>query len=208
MALRGLYAITPDWDDTARLLAAVSQSIEGGAVMVQYRNKRADVALRHEQASELLALCQNHDIPLIINDDLRLAAMVDADGLHLGGGDGSLTEARLILGPEKIIGLSCYADLSRALTAEDEGADYVAFGRFYPSRTKPAASPAPLELLTQAQRHLQISVAAIGGIDSANAPDLIRAGADFVAVIAALFEAADIRAAAQGFQALFSEEPA
>lgn len=204
-AVKGLYAITPDQADTGKLLAVVRQALEGGARWVQYRNKSADAALLHEQACELLSLCRLFGVPLIINDNLRLAALTDADGVHLGAGDGSVAEARIILGPDKIVGVSCYNSLPLGLEAERRGADYVAFGSFFPSPTKPAAVVAPLALLGEAKRSLTIPVVAIGGITLKNAAKLIAAGADAVAVISALFESADIKAAAQEFARLFKE---
>lgn len=200
----GLYAITPECADTERLLRMVEQALEGGARLVQYRNKGGDVAQRHEQASELLALCRQYHAPLIVNDDLRLADLTGADGVHLGRDDGGVREARLILGPGKIIGVSCYNDLRRALEAEMHGADYAAFGSFFASSTKPNAVAAPLTLLREAKLRLQIPVVAIGGITADNAGMLIEAGADAVAVISALFDSPDIRTEAGRFAALFS----
>ncbi|MBZ0091458.1 MAG: thiamine phosphate synthase [Sulfuricellaceae bacterium] len=199
----GLYAITPDTADTPVLLEQVRQALEGGAQAVQYRNKSGDAALRHEQGSELLALCREFSIPLIVNDDVRLADLIGADGVHLGQDDSRLSAARVILGPDKIIGISCYADLGRALAAEREGADYVAFGRFFPSQTKPDAPPAPLSLLREAKQRLRIPIVAIGGIDLDNAARLVAAGADAVAVVSALFGADDIRLTAECFAARF-----
>ncbi len=181
-------------------------ALEGGAAAVQYRDKSGDAALRHEQASELLVLCHRHRVPLIVNDDVRLADLVGADGVHLGKDDGSVPHARLILGPDAIIGVSCYADLGRALEAEKEGADYVAFGSFFPSATKPGAPPAPPALLTEAKRRLSLPVTAIGGITPDNFGILVSAGADAVAVISALFEAEDIRTTAALFAARFATQ--
>ncbi len=201
--IRGLYAITPEMPDTAALLAKVKAALSGGARLVQYRSKSRDVALRHEQAAELRALCRAHAVPLIINDDVRLAVLTDADGVHLGEEDASLREARINLGPDKIIGVSCYQDLARARRAEAEGADYVAFGSFYPSPTKPGARPCPIGLLAEAKGALKLPVVAIGGITPENAAALVAAGADAVAVISALFDAPDIAAVAAQFDSLF-----
>lgn len=201
----GLYAITPECADTAALLLRVQQALEGGARLVQYRNKEGDAALRHEQASELLALCRRFRVPLIINDDLRLADLTGADGVHLGKDDGGVRQARLILGPEKIIGVSCYNDLQLALEAQSQGADYAAFGSFFASPTKPGAVVAPLALLREAKQRLRIPLVAIGGISADNAGTLIEAGADAVAVISALFDSDDIRAAATRFAVLFEK---
>jgi len=201
--ISGLYAITPEHSDTARLLEQVRAVLTGGASVVQYRNKSNEVALLHEQASELLALCHEFHVPLIINDSLRLADLTGADGLHLGREDGSLRQARIVLGGEKIIGVSCYNSLELALEAEANGADYVAFGSFFPSSTKPGAVAAHLGLLQEAKVRLNIPIVAIGGITLDNAPALIEAGADAVAVISGLFEAPDIQLAAQLYSQLF-----
>ncbi len=203
----GLYAITPETEDTARLLAQVEAALTGGAAAVQYRDKSNDVARRHEQASELLTLCQGFGVPLIINDDLRLADLCDADGVHLGRDDGSVAKARVILGPDKFIGASCYQSLDLALAAQAEGADYVAFGSFYPSATKPQAERAELALLHAARSAIHVPIIAIGGITPANALALLDAGADSMAVLTALFDAPDIRAAAHAFNQLFASEP-
>jgi thiamine-phosphate pyrophosphorylase len=202
--IKGLYAITPECADTAVLLDQAQQVLRGGATLLQYRSKAEDVALKHAQATELLALCRSFHVPLIINDDMRLATLIDADGLHIGENDASLKEARINLGPDKIIGVSCYQDLQRALQCAEQGADYVAFGSFYPSATKPQAPPCPLDLLTQAKAKLDLPVVAIGGITPDNAPALIAAGADAVAVISALFDAPDIELAAHIFTSLFA----
>jgi len=202
----GVYAITPDTADTEHLLTQVEYALAGGIAAVQYRDKSGDVARRHAQASELVALCRQYGVPLIVNDDLRLADLVDADGVHLGRDDGSLTEARIILGPEKFIGASCYQSLDLARAAQAAGADYVAFGSFFASPTKPAAPRAALELLREATAAIHVPLVAIGGITLANAAQLIDAGADAIAVLSALFDAPDIRAAARDFNQLFATE--
>jgi len=191
----GLYAITPETADTARLLAQVEAALAGGVAVVQYRDKSDDVARRHEQASELVALCHRFNVPLIINDDLRLADLTDADGVHLGRDDGSVAKARIILGHDKFIG------------AQADGADYVAFGSFYPSTTKPEAARAEPDLLITAALCLQIPIVAIGGITYNNASPLLDAGADSLAIQSALFDAADPRAAAYQLNQLFQAEP-
>ena len=199
----GLYAVTPDVADTPGLLATAEAALAGGARLLQYRNKSASTALRLLQGRALLALCREYQVPLIINDHLDLALALDADGLHLGAGDGSLTAARVRLGPEKILGASCYGELERACEAERLGADYVAFGSFFTSSVKPGAMRAPRALLRNAKRRLSVPVVAIGGITLDNAPQLIAAGADGVAVISALFGADDVKLAARRFSALF-----
>ena len=202
--IKGLYAITPECADTAQLLDKVKQVLRGGAALVQYRSKSDDVALKHEQATELLKLCQAYYVPLIINDDMRLAALIEADGVHLGETDPALKEARINLGPNSIIGVSCYQDLERAAHLAAQGANYVAFGSFYPSPTKPQAKPCPLSLLTAAHAKISVPIIAIGGITPDNAPELIRAGADAVAVISALFDAPDIELTATLFTSFFA----
>lgn len=202
----GLYAITSATPDTERLLTQVEAALAGGAAAVQYRDKSDDVARRHEQASELVALCRRFGVPLIVNDDLRLADLADADGVHLGRDDGSVREARIILGKGKLIGASCYQDLALAQAAQDAGANYVAFGSFFPSQTKPAAARADVTLLREAARALRLPIVAIGGITAANATPLLDAGADSLAVLSALFDAPDPRAAAHALNQLFVTE--
>lgn len=205
MRLRGLYAVTPDLADTAELLRRVRLAMAGGARLVQYRNKPADPVLRREQSMALLGLCRRQGVPLILNDDLRLALEIGADGVHLGREDGDLAAARAALGAGKLLGISCYGDLERAREARRLGADYVAFGSFFASPTKPAAGRAPLTLPAAARAELGLPVCAIGGITLENAPQLIAAGADLLAVISDLFEAPDIRARAAAYTSLFSE---
>ncbi len=202
----GIYALTTETADTEGLLMQVEAALAGGVAAVQYRDKSGDVARRHEQASELVALCRRFGVPLIVNDDLRLADLADADGVHLGRDDGSLREARIILGKDKLIGASCYQSLELALAAQAAGANYVAFGSFFASPTKPAASRAPLELLREAGSVIQLPLVAIGGITLANAPQLLDAGADSLAVLSALFGAPDIQATAHDLNQLFETE--
>lgn len=201
----GVYALTPETADTACLLAWVEAALAGGVAAVQYRDKSADVARRHEQASELAALCRRFGVPLIVNDDLRLADLAGADGVHLGRDDASVREARIILGPKKFVGASCYQSLELAHAAQTAGADYVAFGSFFASPTKPAAPRASLDLLREARPAIHLPIVAIGGITPANAPALIDAGADAIAVLSALFDAPDVRARAQTLSRLFIE---
>ena len=206
-AISGLYAITPETPGikgTAQLLVNTRAALAGGARIVQYRSKSTDIAFKHEQATELLALCRGFRVPLIINDDVRLAALTDADGVHLGQNDTRLIEARINLGPDKIIGVSCYQDLARALRFEAEGADYVAFGSFFTSPTKPEAPLCPLSLLHAAKAQLHLPIVAIGGITLDNAQSLVDAGADALAVISALFDAPNVEACAQAFSDLFA----
>jgi len=200
---RGLYAITPDWRDTARLLSVTELILTGGAVLLQYRNKLADAALAHAQASALLGLCRRYQVPLLINDDVALATEIGADGAHIGRDDGELAAARARLGAKAIIGVSCYADLHRARDATMGGADYVAFGAMFASPTKRHAPPAPMSLLGAA-RAFDKPVACIGGITADNAAPLVAAGADLLAVISDLYEAAEPRERATAYTALFA----
>lgn len=202
----GLYAITDQTlcASTPRLLEKVKQAIAGGAVAVQYRNKLAPPAEKEAQAQQLALLCRELSVPLIINDDPTLAQRIRAQGVHLGKDDISIAEARKILGHEIIIGVSCYNELWRAERAVEQGADYIAFGSFFPSGTKPQAVRADRSILVQAKKQFPaIPLVAIGGITPQNASLLIDAGADLVAVIQALFEPNDSQAAAQAFTRLF-----
>ena len=204
---QGLYAITPDESDTARLLEMAACVLAGCPVLLQYRNKPACPALRYEQASRLLALCRTAETPLIINDDLDLAVRIAADGVHLGRGDGHTSFARRALdalGPGRIVGVSCYGEWGRAVAGAAAGADYVAFGAMFASSTKPEAPHAPLELLTRARRELKpgVAVVAIGGVTLDNAGQLFEAGADLVASVSDVFGAADPGARAAAYQAL------
>ncbi|MFN4324587.1 MAG: thiamine phosphate synthase [Azonexus sp.] len=203
--LRGLYAITPDCADGERLLADVGAALAGGCRIVQYRDKISPKPEQVRRARALRALTRQHDARLLINDDLALCALVDADGVHLGRDDGNLRAARAILGPERILGASCYADLSLARAAHTAGADYVAFGAVFPSATKPQAVRAQPGLFAEARHHLGTTTCAIGGITLANAPSLIAAGADLLAVITDLFSAPDIAARAAAYQRLFEK---
>lgn len=206
--IEGLYAVTPDDPDTQHLVGSVRLALEGGARLVQYRNKAADAALQLAQAAALRALTRDFDALLIINDDAALARTVDADGVHLGQGDAAPAQARALLGAGKIIGVSCYNRLALAASAVAAGADYVAFGAFYPSTVKPGAAVATLDLLREARASIALPIVAIGGISAENGRALVEAGADALAVISALFGAADVRAAAGKFGKLFIRESA
>jgi thiamine-phosphate pyrophosphorylase len=202
-ALNGLYAVTPDEADTSQLVERVADALAGGVRLIQYRNKTARPARRLEQARALRSVCTQVGARLIVNDHVDLARSVDADGVHVGAEDAGLEEARAALGPDKIVGVSCYNRLELARAAEARGADYVAFGSFFPSSVKPQAVRAPIELLQQARSELRVPIVAIGGITLDVAPRLIAAGADALAVISALFDATDISKAAVDFSALF-----
>lgn len=199
---RGLYAITADESDTARLLQRVEIVLQAGATWLQYRNKHADTQLRREQARALLPLCHQYGVPLIVNDDWKLAATIGADGAHLGEDDDALSAARRALGENAILGASCYDSLALAQRAVDAGASYVAFGAFFPSPTKPHARRASPDLLRDAAR-LGVSRVAIGGITADNAGSLIEAGADLVAVISGVFDAPDPAVATRAYLACF-----
>jgi len=201
-SIKGLYAITPDELDTALLLGKVRAALAGGAEVLQYRNKRANQALLSVQAHALRALTQEFGVTYIINDDADLALQVDADGVHLGGEDGSVATARARLGADKLVGVSCYNRLLLAQQAEAAGADYIAFGAFFASSVKPAAVVADVELLHQARQESQLPIVAIGGITVANGAQLLQAGADALAVISAVFSAADVERAARQFSVL------
>lgn len=196
VAVHGLYAITPDLDDTGRLVALVEAALAGGARTVQYRNKTADAALRATQAARLAALCSAHRCPLIVNDHVDLALSIDGAGLHVGADDyahlDALRRLRARLGRDRILGVSCYRDVPLAVAAVAAGADYVAFGSVFPSSTKPSAPPAALTTFGEA-RHLGVALVGIGGITAANLPSLIAAGADAAAVIGELFSSGDSR---------------
>ena len=201
-APRGLYLITPDDVDTARLLARTAPLLAAGATWLQYRNKVAGEALRHEQAVALQGLCLQAGVPLIINDDLRLARAIGAAGVHLGEDDGDIAAARALLGAEAIIGSSCYDRLELAETAVAAGADYVAFGAFFPTRSKTGTRHADPRLLGEAAS-LGVPRVAIGGITPDNARALVEAGADLVAVISGVYDAADPVASVHAYRQSF-----
>lgn len=201
--LRGLYAITPDQANRDALLAGVEAALRGGCRLLQYRDKVSAMPERVRRARALRDLTARHGARLLINDDIALACLVDADGVHLGRDDGCLPAARALLGPDKLLGASCYADFARAQAASRAGADYVAFGAVFPSPTKPEAPRAGLELFTRARAELAAPSCAIGGITLDQAPALIAAGADLIAVITDLFGAADVTARAAAYQHLF-----
>jgi len=204
--LRGLYAVTPADNLLPRLSTLVGLALEGGVRLVQYRNKDAPMPLKRSQAAELLRICHAHDARLIINDDVWLAIEIGADGVHLGRGDSDPVMARQALGPKRLLGVSCYDDVELAIAAEAAGADYVAIGSMFASPTKPAATRASLELITETRHQVKVPVAAIGGIKLENAPEVIKAGADMVAVVSDLFDAMDIKGRATAFQKLFDKK--
>jgi thiamine-phosphate pyrophosphorylase len=206
--LAGVYALTPDDNLLPRLTALVESALKGGVKWVQYRNKIAPKPLRRAQANELLRLCRAHGAKLIINDDVWLAVEIGADGAHLGRTDlpgGNFKTARDALGPKRILGVSCYDDLARAEVAAEAGADYLAVGSVFASASKPDATSASLETVVEAKRRFKVPVCAIGGITVKNAPQVLAAGADMLAVLSDLFDAMDIQKQAEKFQKLFKD---
>lgn len=204
--LCGLYAITDSqlMPDTDSLLFHVEQALRGGAQVIQYRDKSVDQTKRRQQALALVDLCNQFNRPLLINDDVELARTVSAHGVHLGQSDGIVSQARDYLGADRIIGNTCHDSLALAHAAVTQQADYVAFGAFFLSSTKPDASPAPLSLLREARSSLPVPVVAIGGINMDNAGQVIEAGADMIAVIHSLFASKDICAQANQFAQRFN----
>lgn len=203
---KGLYAITDNLNlTTGELIDKTEQILGNGAVMLQYRNKDRDPAIRQSQAASLQKLCRRFNVPFIVNDDIELARTINADGVHLGRDDTSCRKARIMLGPASIIGISCYNDLERALVMEHSGASYVAFGAFFPTRTKTDTVKADPELLQTAKQKLTLPIVAIGGITPENGNALIDAGADFLAVVGGLYAAADAAVATRNYVRLFNE---
>ena len=202
--MRGLYLVTPNWNDTERLLAATEAALRGGAALVQYRHKDADAVLRIEQATALLALCRRHGTPLVINDHLDLCMHLDADGVHVGGTDIAVDHARRLLGADKIVGASCYGELALARAAQAAGASYAAFGGFYPSTVKKYTFVTAPALLTEARAELALPLVVIGGMTPQNAAPLVARGADMVAAITSVYAEADPESAARRFSMLFA----
>lgn len=206
-ALRGLYAITSAelCRQPALLVASVAAALTGGARLIQYRDKENAAATRDAVARELLVLCRARGARLIVNDDVALAARIGADGVHLGAADLPPGEARSRLGADAVIGVSCANRLERALAAQAGGASYVAFGRFFASRTKPEAPQAELSLLREARAALRIPICAIGGVTPETVPALLGAGADLVAAVEGVFGAIDVAATARAYARHFRE---
>ena len=202
--LRGLYGITPEDRALPLLLQQVEAALAGGMRVLQYRSKSTDAKRRAEEAQALCRLCHAHGARLIINDDVALALRIGADGAHLGRDDGDLSAARSALGPQRLLGASCYNELALAQRALAAGADHVAFGAAYASRTKPNASHAALTLYQRARASLQAPIIAIGGITPDNAAPLVAAGVDALALVSGLFDGADIRLAAESISSLYS----
>ena len=204
MALkRGLYLVTPDWDDTERLLRVSEEALRGGAVVLQYRHKTANAAQAFEQAEALLALCRRHGVPMIFNDNVELCLDSDADGMHVGGTDSKVSDVRAAVGNGKIVGASCYGSLALAHEAAQAGASYIAFGGFYPSQVKQYEVGTPPELIAQAKAAIDLPVVVIGGMTVENAAPLVAQGADMAAAISAVYAAVEPEAMARKFIALW-----
>jgi thiamine-phosphate pyrophosphorylase len=205
--MQGLYLVTPNWDDTARLLDLSEQALAaGGIALLQYRHKEAGPALREEQAGALLGLCRRYKVPFIVNDHIALCQQIDADGVHVGGTDTEVAQVRSQLGAHKIVGASCYGELALALDAQAAGASYVAFGGFYPSLVKKYAVTTKLEILDQAREATAVPTVVIGGMTPENAAPLVARGADMVAAISSVYQAESVAAAVKRFNALFTEQ--
>jgi thiamine-phosphate pyrophosphorylase len=204
--MQGLYLVTPDWDDTARLLDATEAALAAGVGLLQYRHKTASEALRYEQAGRLLELCRRYGVPFIVNDHIAICRELNADGIHVGGTDAGVAEARALVGPDRIVGASCYGELQRAHDAAAAGASYVAFGGFYPSRVKKYAVTTPPQIVADARNALPLTpVVVIGGMTPQNAAPLVGQGAHMVAAISSVYLAIDIAGAVHAFRALFGE---
>jgi thiamine-phosphate pyrophosphorylase len=201
--MKGLYLVTPDWDDTDALIKATETALSVGVGLLQYRHKTANGELRLEQASALLKLCRQHNVPFIVNDHIDLCIALDADGIHVGGTDASVAVVRTLIGKDKILGASCYGDFALAEQAQIAGASYVAFGGFYPSRVKKYEVSTPASIVSKAKSQLTLPVCVIGGMTPENAKPLVKEGADMVAAISSVYSADDIAIAAKEFAALF-----
>ena len=202
--MRGLYLVTPDWIDTAALLKTTEDALAAGVALVQYRHKTASEQQRREQASGLLALCRRYRTPFIVNDHIGLCLELGADGVHVGGLDASVAEARAALGSGKIVGASCYGDKQLARDASANGASYVAFGGFYPSRVKQYPVTTPPDIVGWATAEIALPCVVIGGMTPANAAPLVGRGAVMVAAISSVYGAPDVKLAVRGFNRLFA----
>jgi thiamine-phosphate pyrophosphorylase len=204
--IKGLYAVTPEEKDLFVLSSQVESCIKGGARLIQYRSKTLSKIEQNKQARKIKMVCDYYKVPLIINDDIELCRILDADGVHLGENDDSLEKARLILGPSKIIGVSCYNSIDRVKKAVDKGATYIALGACFPTITKPNAPTASLDLIALVLKKFKIPVVAIGGINLENIELLINEGINCVAVINSLFKTKDIEGMARQFSSLIKKE--
>jgi thiamine-phosphate pyrophosphorylase len=201
--MKGLYLVTPDWDDTEALIKATEIALSAGVGLLQYRHKTASGELRVEQAGALLKLCRQHNVPFIVNDHIDLCIALDADGIHVGGTDASVAVVRTLIGKDKILGASCYGDFAMAEQAQIAGASYVAFGGFYPSRVKKYEVSTPASIVSKAKSELTLPVCVIGGMTPENSKPLVKEGADMVAAISSVYSADDIATAVKEFAALF-----
>jgi thiamine-phosphate pyrophosphorylase len=200
--IKGLYAVTPEEKNLCVLIPQIEACIKGGVRLIQYRSKTLSKIVQNKQAREIKMVCDYHKVPLIINDDIELCRILDADGVHLGENDDSLEKARLVLGPSKIIGVSCYNSIDRVKEAADKGATYIALGACFPTITKPNAPTASLDLIALVLKEFKIPVVAIGGINLENIEILINAGVNCFALINGLFKAKDIEGTAKQFLSL------
>ena len=204
--IKGLYAVTPEEKDLFALSSQVESCIKGGARLIQYRSKILSKTEQQIQARKIKKICDYYKVPLIINDDIELCRILDADGVHLGENDDSLVKARLVLGPSKIIGVSCYNSIDRVKIAVDKRATYIALGACFPTTTKPYAPKASLDLIALVVKNFKIPVVAIGGINLENIELLINEGVNCIAVINSLFKVNDIEGTARQFSSLLNRE--
>ncbi|SFG96543.1 thiamine-phosphate pyrophosphorylase [Duganella sp. CF458] len=202
--MQGLYLVTPNWDDTEKLLEVTEQALRAGIALLQYRHKDASPALRREQGGALRELCHKYSVPFLVNDHVALCRELGADGVHLGGTDAPLAEVRASLGPNKLIGASCYGELARAQAAQAAGASYVAFGGFYPSKVKQYAVTTQPSILRHAREVIEVPLCVIGGMTPQNAAPLVAEGAHLVAAITSVYLAGDAGAAVREFQSIIS----
>ena len=206
--MQGLYLVTPNWDDTQRLLTVTEKALgalDGGVCLLQYRHKTASASLRLAQAQALQSLCRAYRVPFIINDFIELCLQIDADGVHVGGTDASVAETHALVGDKKIVGASCYGDFSLAQQAQEAGASYVAFGGFYPSVVKQYPVTTQADIVNRAKSELRVPQVVIGGMTVDLARPLIARGANMVAVISSVFNADNPAEVVREFQSLFSE---
>ena len=197
--LSGLYAITDSKLMGSDLISKTEQAILGGINILQYRNKTAHSEQQEQEALKLAQLCKKNNVLFLINDNVELALKVNADGVHLGQEDTPLQQAREQLGKDKVIGVTCHNKVELAVEAQKNGADYVAFGRFFNSKTKPSAPPADLSLLSESKKSISLPIVAIGGITQETAPLLLEEGVDMLAVIHGIFAQDDILSATHQF---------
>ena len=202
--IKGLYAVTPEQTDLFLLISQVESCIKGGARLIQYRCKKLSKIEQSKQARKIKIVCDYYKVPLIINDDIELCRILDADGVHLGENDDSLEKARLVLGPSKIIGVSCYNSIDRVKKAVDKGATYIALGACFPTITKPNAPTASLDLIALVLKEFKIPVVAIGGITLENVEFLTKEGVSCIALINSLFKENDIEGTARQFSSLLT----